>query len=76
LLFDSGPAENKYIVRFIDKNLKIGCAEKSMQAGLTKAIYEFSHFKDENKFMSESMRGDYDHYETFVKRALCEYPDY
>ncbi len=30
LLFDSGAAENKYIVRFIDKNLKIGCAEKSM----------------------------------------------
>jgi len=30
MLFDSKPEEIKFIVRFIDKNLKIGCAEKTM----------------------------------------------
>ena len=30
LLFDTSAVENKYIIRFIDKNLKVGSAEKAM----------------------------------------------
>jgi DNA ligase-1 len=39
LLRKCKPYEAKYIVRFIEKNLKIGAAEKTMQSALAKAFY-------------------------------------
>lgn len=47
LLFNSTANENKYIVRFIEKNLKIQAAEKTMQAGITKAIFDYHYFHDD-----------------------------
>ena len=44
LIFESKPDETKYIIRFIEKNLKIGCAEKTMQAGLSKALFDYAYF--------------------------------
>ena len=32
-----------YIIRYIDKNLKIGSAEKTMQSGLTKALFDYAY---------------------------------
>ena len=38
LLFDSKGEEGKYIIRWIQKNLKIGAAEASMQSALVRCF--------------------------------------
>lgn len=38
LFFDAKPDEVKYIVRWIQKNLKIGCAELTFQSALSRAL--------------------------------------
>lgn len=38
ILRQAKPVEAKYIVRFIEKNLKIGAAEKTMQSALARAF--------------------------------------
>ena len=48
LLFDAKDNEPKYIVRFVQKNLKIGAAEATMQAALVRAFL-VSNYVDETK---------------------------
>ena len=43
-MLDSTPNEVKYIIRFIEKNLKVGSAEKTMQQGLVKALFNYTYF--------------------------------
>jgi len=64
LLFDAKGDETKYIVRWINKNLKIGVAEATMQAALAKAFCILNGGKDEENF------------ETVIRRCVCEYPNY
>lgn len=47
LLFDSKDNEPKYIVRFVQKNLKIGAAEATMQAALVRAFL-YKNYYDES----------------------------
>lgn len=44
MLIDSTPVENKFIIRFLEGNLRIGSAEKTMQEGLTKAFFDSFYF--------------------------------
>ena len=39
LMRDGKPEELKYLVRFLEKNLKIGAGEKTMQGAMAKAFY-------------------------------------
>jgi len=64
LLFDSKGDETKFIVRWINKNLKIGVAEATMQASLAKAFTSLNGLNDEEAV------------ETVIKRCVCEYPNY
>lgn len=64
LLFDSKGEETKYIIRWINKNLKIGVAEATMQSSLARAFASLNNVKDEEYF------------ETIIKRCVCEYPNY
>lgn len=42
LLMDAVDEETKYIVRWIEGNLKISAAEKTMQGALIQALYEIN----------------------------------
>lgn len=64
LLFDAKPEETKYLIRWINKNLKIGVAEATMQASLARAFCSLNAYKDEEKV------------EYIIKRCVCEYPNY
>ena len=64
LLFDSKGEETKYIIRWINKNLKIGVAEATMQASLARAFCGLSGGSDEENF------------ENIIKRCVCEFPNY
>ncbi|CAK92216.1 unnamed protein product (macronuclear) [Paramecium tetraurelia] len=64
LLRMAKPIEAKYIIRFIEKNLKIGAAEKTMQAALARA-FQLYH--------KGNVEGDY---ESIINQALCECPNY
>ena len=46
LLMDSKDNEPKYIVRFVQKNLKIGAAEATMQAALVRAFLVRNYFDE------------------------------
>lgn len=77
LLLDSKPAEAKYIIRFIEKNLKIGNAEKTMQQGLTKALFNQAHFGNKKApVYSAGTAQQYEVFQSAIQRALCEYPNY
>jgi len=48
LLFDAKENEAKYIVRFVQKNLKIGAAEATMQAALVRAFLVSTYVDETN----------------------------
>lgn len=52
MLREAKPIEAKYIVRFIEKNLKIGAAEKTMQAALARAFVIYHDNKISGDFES------------------------
>lgn len=64
LLIDSKGEETKYIIRWINKNLKIGVAEATMQASLARAFTALNEITDEENV------------EMIIKRCVCEYPNY
>lgn len=84
LLFDAKENEPKYIVRFVQHNLKIGAAEATMQAALFRAFLIKSHHDEvEGKKKTKPWSAiipDYANkllkYEEAVKTAICEYPNY
>jgi ATP-dependent DNA ligase len=48
LLFDCTDNEPKYIVRFVQKNLKIGAAEATMQSALVRAFLIKNYYDETN----------------------------
>ena len=66
LLRQAAPEEAKFVIRFIEKNLKIGAAEKTMQSALSKAFHQFLGSK---AFGVQEL-------ESAINRALCEFPNY
>jgi len=47
MLFDAKGEEPKYIVRFVQKNLKIGAAEATMQTALVRAFLVSNYSNEE-----------------------------
>lgn len=61
MMIDSTAVENKFIIRFLEKNLRIGSAEKTMQEGLTKAFFDTNYFNlKTNMSYSENQAEKYD----------------
>lgn len=50
LIRQATPEEAKYIIRFLESNLKIGAAEKTMQTALTKTFYQYIKQSREESF--------------------------
>lgn len=48
LLFECKDNEPKYIVRFVQKNLKIGAAEATMQSALVRAFLIKNYYDESN----------------------------
>jgi DNA ligase N terminus. len=83
LLFDAKEDETKYIVRFVQGNLKIGAAEATMQLALNEAFLVHNYINEETTKMRgkwSSMIPDYEkkleQYTNVIKQAICEYPNY
>ncbi len=60
-------------MRFIEKNHKIGAAEKTMQAALAKAF--FLHYSKDMKCPNED-EVTVEDFENSINSALCECPNY
>lgn len=80
LLQDATNDEAKYIVRFLQKTLKTGAAEKTVIVALARAI---AYTPPNKKIINQKKKlGDEkffelsDQIEMSIKQAVCEYPDY
>jgi DNA ligase-1 len=85
LLQDGDNEEAKYIVRWLQKNLKTGAAEKTMISALARAVVysppntictknlvvNSKREKGEEWFIEECARVEY-----AIKEAACEFPNY
>eukprot|EP00828_Plagiopyla_frontata_P015454 TRINITY_DN2005_c0_g1_i1.p1 TRINITY_DN2005_c0_g1~~TRINITY_DN2005_c0_g1_i1.p1 ORF type:complete len:574 (-),score=59.38 TRINITY_DN2005_c0_g1_i1:74-1795(-) len=58
------PRRNKYLIRWVQQNLKIGAAEATMQSALIRAL-----------ILSKKVTGSEDEIERVVKQGICEFPD-
>jgi ATP-dependent DNA ligase len=56
-------------LRFIEKNLKVGAAEKTMQAAMAKAFFHYIRESGRDAFSQTEL-------EEAINRALCEFPNY
>ena len=73
---ESTPDETCYFVRFIEQNLKIGAAEKTMQAALSKAFYELAHDITSGHNYTAHEEEQLTEFNFIVTRCLCEFPNY
>ncbi|EGR33971.1 hypothetical protein IMG5_028790 [Ichthyophthirius multifiliis] len=75
---DAKPVEVCFFIRFLEKNLKIGAAEKTFQAGLSKAFFDLAYFGSQNKNeeFSESDKIELEKFNDNITRSLCEFPNY
>ena len=84
LLFDAEKDEGKYIIRWIDGNLKIGAAEQTIIASLARAVCmtPFNQLFENAKINMRDItpKPTYDELnekaEANIKRAISEYPNY
>jgi len=86
ILFDAEKDEGKYIVRWIEGNLKVGAAEQTIIAALARAVCmtPFNHKGDllalKVNLRDHSSRVAFDECtekaESNIKRAISEYPNY
>jgi DNA ligase 1 len=82
LLLDADKNDAKYIVRFIQGNLKTGAAEKTYLSGLARAIIltppnvspAIKNTRDKLSLSEVDKR--IEAAEKHINRAICEYPDY
>lgn len=72
LLFDAKGDEVKYIIRWINKNLKIGVAEATMQSALARTFCSLSYDKKYDTNFDEKC----EKFENIIKRCVCEFPNY
>lgn len=74
---EAKPDEICYFIRFIEKNLKIGAAEKTMQAALSKAFFDLAYPEKELAKMGEEEKDALlAEFNFTITRCLCEFPNY
>ena len=81
LLQDSSNDEAKYIVRFLQKTLKTGAAEKTVITALARAIVytppnKAGVLNQKKKIGDEEFFKLCDEVEHSIKQAICEFPNY
>ncbi|EAS02727.1 DNA ligase I, ATP-dependent protein (macronuclear) [Tetrahymena thermophila SB210] len=73
---EAKPDEACYFIRFLEQNLKIGAAEKTMQAALSKAFFEIAHNIKSNHVYTEQQNQLLEEFNFNITRCLCEFPNY
>ncbi|KAL4498447.1 hypothetical protein ABPG72_013253 [Tetrahymena utriculariae] len=73
---EAKPEEACYFIRFLEQNLKIGAAEKTMQAALSKAFFEIAHNIKSNHVYTEQQSQLLEEFNFNITRCLCEFPNY
>lgn len=74
---EAKPEEICYFIRFIEMNLKIGAAEKTMQAALSKAFFDLAYTEKElAKMTAEEIDTALGEFNFTITRCLCEFPNY
>ena len=81
LIQDSQPDEAKYIIRFLQKTLKTGAAEKTVITALARAIGYTPPNKPKILNQKKKLGEDEffklcDEIEYSIKQAICEFPNY
>jgi DNA ligase-1 len=82
MLLDATNEESKYIVRWLEKNLKTGAAEKTFISALARAIAYTPPNRVPALINQRKILGDYQFFdrcskiEYDINEAICEFPNY
>lgn len=80
LLNDAKPEEAKFIIRFLQKNIKVGAAEKTFQGGLTRAFIitppngKVMDCRLQKDFNKEAFGEECDKLDKLFQRAINQHP--
>jgi DNA ligase-1 len=81
LLFAGEPNETKFVIRFLQKNFKMGAAEMCMQSSLARTFYlekewgpEHNNKKKTSDFVAAENLETVQHWEKSLQKVINQYP--